>query len=191
MSPLVYLNRVNSNELEIILNRSQKEKFVSELKKDLSETNLLVVTHYLGLNVNEIEDLRSKMRDADVNFKITKNRLTKIALTGTSFENIKELFQGPTAVAYSEDAIQAARIAVNFSKDNNKLKIIGGSFEGKLIDEDKVKFLASLPSLDELRARLICLMQTPAQKIASILQVPSGNIARVLKAYSENKAKAN
>jgi len=166
------------------LRRSQKEELVSTLKKDLEKSNLLVVTHYLGLNVKEIEDLRSKMREVGVKFRVTKNKVTKLALLNTSFENISELFQGPTAIAFSEDSIQAAKVAVSFSKNNKKLKIIGGSFEGKLVDKDQVHFLASLPSLDELRAKLVSLLQAPAVKIANILIVPANQVARVINAYA-------
>ena len=114
----------------------------------MKKSQLLIVTQYSGLNVGEIEDLRSKMREVGVKFKVSKNKLVKLALPDTSFKDTSELFTGPTAIAYSEDPILAAKVAVNFSRSNNKLKIIGGSFEGKLIGKDQVKFLASLPSLD-------------------------------------------
>ena len=166
------------------MRRSQKEELVSTLKKDLEKSNLLIVTHYSGLNVKEIEDLRSKMREVGVKFRVTKNKITKLALQNTSFENISELFQGPTAVAFSEDSVQAAKIAVNFAKNNEKLKIIGGSFEGKLVDREQVYFLASLPSLDELRAKLVALFQAPAVKISNILTVPANQVARVINAYA-------
>ena len=117
-------------------------------------------------------------------FKVTKNRLTKLALPGTSFENVKELFSGPTAIAYSEDPLQAAKVAVDYSKNNNKLIIIGGSYEGKLIDDKQVKFLASLPSLDEVRGMIIGLLQAPGSKIASILKEPGNKVARSLNAFA-------
>ena len=166
------------------MDKIQKKELVSNLKASLNNSNLLVVTHYSGLNVKEIEDLRSKMREADVNFKVTKNRLTKLALPGTSFENISELFSGPTAIAYSKDPILAAKIAVNFSKKNNKLKIIGGSFEGKLLSDEQVKFLASLPSLDEIRGKIINLLNASSTKIAIILKTPANQLAQVIKAKS-------
>ena len=164
------------------MKRSQKEDLVTAIKKDFDESKLLVVTHYSGLNVKEIEELRSEMRNASVKFKVTKNRITKLALPGTSFENSSELFKGPTAIAYSEDTTQAAKVAVNFSKKNKKLKIIGGSFEGNLIDKDKINFLASLPSLDELRSKLVSIISTPASKIASILKEPGSQIVRLIRA---------
>jgi len=166
------------------LDRSKKENIVSSLNNEFRESNLLVVTHYSGLNVGELEELRSKMRNANAKFKVTKNRLTKLALPGTSFENVKELFSGPTAIAYSEDPLQAAKVAVDYSKNNNKLIIIGGSYEGKLIDDKQVKFLASLPSLDEVRGMIIGLLQAPGSKIASILKEPGNKVARSLNAFA-------
>jgi len=169
------------------LDRSQKKELVSSLNKDFNESDLLVVTQYSGLDVKKMEELRSKMREVGVKFKVTKNRLTKLALKGSSFENVDQLFKGPTAIAYSKNSIQAAKVAVEFSKNNNKLKIIGGSFEGELIDQNKVNFLASLPTLDELRSQLISLITTPASKIAMILQAPGGQIARVISAHAKQK----
>ena len=166
------------------MNRLEKEKFVANLKKEFSDSNLLVITHYTGLNVNEMEDLRSKMRKFNVKFKVTKNRISKLALSGTSFENVKELFKGPTAVAYSKESINAAKVAVEFSNNNKKLKIIGGSFEGGLIDKEKIKFLASLPSLDELRVKIVSLIQSPASKIAQVLKAPAKEVVGVINAYS-------
>ena len=166
------------------MDRSKKENIVSSLNNEFRESNLLVVTHYSGLNVGELEELRSKMRNANAKFKVTKNRLTKLALPGTSFENVKELFSGPTAIAYSEDPLQAAKVAVDYSKNNNKLIIIGGSYEGKLIDDKQVKFLASLPSLDEVRGMIIGLLQAPGSKIASILKEPGNKVARSLNAFA-------
>jgi len=172
--------------MRLNLKRSQKEELIASLKKDFSESNLLVVTHYSGLNVKEIEELRSEMRNESVNFKVTKNRITKLALTGTFFENSINLFKGPTAIAYSKDMIKAAKVAVNFSKKNKKLIILGGSFEGKLIDKDKVNFLASLPTLDEIRAKLIAIFNSPASKLTGILKEPGGQIFRLLKANQNN-----
>ena len=167
------------------MDRSKKEAIVSNLKKDFKESGLLVVTHYSGLNVMELEELRSKMRAVKVKFKVTKNRLTKLALPGTSFENISELFSGPTAIAYSKDPLQAAKVAADYAKKNNKLIIIGGSYEGKLIDEKHIKFLASLPSLDELRANISSLLVAASSNIISILQEPGSKLARVINTYSK------
>ena len=169
------------------MNRTQKKEFVSSLNKDFNESDLLVVTQYSGLDVKKMEELRSKMRDVDVKFKVTKNRLTKLALKGSSFENVDELFIGPTAIAYSKNSIQAAKVAVEFSKKNNKLKIIGGSFEGELIGKEKINFLATLPSLDELRSIIISLIMAPATKVATVLQAPGNQIARVISAHAKKE----
>ena len=169
------------------MNRTQKKEFVSSLNKDFNESDLLVVTQYSGLDVKKMEELRSKMRDVGVKFKVTKNRLTKLALKGSSFENVDELFIGPTAIAYSKNSIQAAKVAVEFSKKNNKLKIIGGSFEGELIGKEKINFLATLPSLDELRSIIISLIMAPATKVATILQAPGNQIARVISAHAKKE----
>ncbi|PPR42121.1 MAG: 50S ribosomal protein L10 [Alphaproteobacteria bacterium MarineAlpha5_Bin12] len=171
--------------MEFNLDRSKKENIVSSLKNDFKESNLLVVTHYSGLNVSELEDLRAKMREVNAKFKVTKNRLTKLALPGTSFENVSELFTGPTAIAYSEDPLVAAKVAVNFSKENKKLIILGGSYEGKLIDDKEVKFLASLPSLDEIRGKLVGVIMAPGSKIASLLQEPASKLVRTFGAYAK------
>ena len=167
------------------MDRSKKETIVSNLKKDFKESGLLVITHYSGLNVMELEDLRSKMRAVDVKFKVTKNRLTKLALPGTSFENVSELFSGPTAIAYSKDPLQAAKVAADYAKNNKKLIIIGGSYEGKLIDEKHIKFLASLPSLEELRSSISSLLIASSSNIVSILQEPGSKIVRTINAYSK------
>lgn len=167
------------------MDRSKKEIIVTDLKKDFKESSLLVVTHYSGLNVTELDELRLKMRKVNAKFKVAKNRLIKLALPGTSFENVAELFSGPTAIAYSQDPLQAAKVAVGYSKINEKLIIIGGSYEGKLIDEKQVRFLASLPSLDEIRANIASLLKVAGTNIASILQVPGSNIARAINAYSK------
>ncbi len=170
------------------MNRLQKKEFVAALNKDFKESNLLVITHYSGLNVKELEELRSKMRESEVKFKVAKNRLAKLSLPGTSFEKVSELFKGPTAIAYSGDPIKAAKIAVDFSKTNKKLKIIGGSFEGKIIEVDQVKFLASLPSLDEVRSKIISILQAPASKVLTVINAPGSQIVRLLKSHSEKTA---
>ena len=131
------------------------------------------------------------MRDNGAKFKVTKNRLTKLALAETQFESISDLFNGPTAIAYSSDPVAPAKVAVEFEKKFESFKIIGGSFEGEKIDKSKINFLATLPSLDEIRGQLVGLISTPAQKIASILQVPGGQLARLLNSRSEELGKSN
>jgi len=173
------------------VNRSEKKDFVKKLKDDLNSSSSVIVAHYSGLSVLETDNLRKLMRDNGAKFKITKNRLTKIALNDTQYETISDLFSGPTAIAYSDDPIAPAKLAVDFEKKYENFKIIGGSFEGKKIDKSKINFLASLPSVDEIRAMLIGLISKPAQNIASILQQPGSQLARLLNAQSEKLGKSN
>jgi large subunit ribosomal protein L10 len=143
----------------------------------------MVVAHHVGLTVAESSDLRRQMRDAGAHFKVTKNRLTRLALEGTKFSGLSDLFRGPTAIAYSQDPVAAAKVAVNFAKDNDKLTILGGALEKDILDQDAIKALAMLPSLDEQRAIFVRLLQTPATRIAGVLQAPAGQLARVIGAY--------
>lgn len=172
------------------MDRTQKKEWVGSLHGTFEETNLVVVTHYSGLTVAEMTSLRAKMRAADASFKVTKNRLTRLALAGTAYEDLADLFTGPTAIAFSKDPVAAAKIAVEFSKANDKLKILGGSLGGKALDVDAVKALATLPSLDELRGKLVGMLQTPATRIAGVLQAPAGQLARVLSAKAEKSEAA-
>ena len=167
------------------MDRTQKEELVATLNKTFDETEMVVVTHYSGLTVAEISDLRDRIREAGAKFKVTKNRLTRLALKNTKFEGISNLFIGPTAIAYSNDPVAAAKISVEFAKENNKLIVIGGALGSDILDADGVKALATLPSLDELRGKIVGLMQAPASKIAQVLQAPGGQVARVISAYSE------
>ncbi len=149
------------------------------------EATLVVVTHYSGLTVADMGDLRQRMRDAGAAFKVTKNRLTRRALEGTKFQHLDDLFIGPTAVAYSDDPVAAAKAAVEYAKVNDKLIVLGGAMGEERLDENGVRALAALPSLDELRAKMIRLLNTPATRIAGVLQAPAGQLARLLKARSE------
>tara|TARA_B100001540_G_C15668229_1_gene578863 strand:- start:106 stop:627 length:522 start_codon:yes stop_codon:yes gene_type:complete len=171
--------------------RSDKKDFVQKLKDDLNKSSSVIVAHYSGLSVDETNDLRKAMRENGSKFKVTKNRLTKIALTETQFESINDLFNGPTAIAYSSDPVAPAKIAVDFEKKFENFKIIGGSFEGEKIDKDKINFLATLPSLDEIRGKIIGVISAPAQKIASVLQAPGGQLARLMTSKSEQLGKSN
>jgi len=167
-----------------LLDRTQKEELVASLNGLFQSTTLVVVTCPTGMTVAQATDLRRQMRDAGAGFKVTKNRLTRLALKGTRFEGLSELFTGPTAIAYSEDPVAAARIAVKFAEQNDKLSILGGGLGEKLLDQSAVSALAKLPSLDELRGRLVGMIQTPATRIAGVLQAPGGQLARVLSAYA-------
>jgi len=167
------------------VDRAAKKELVATLTEVFGETSLVVVGHYSGLRVSEITDLRRQMRAAGASFKVSKNRLTKLALKGTKFEGLADLMKGPTAIAYSADPVAAAKVAVEFAKKNDKYVLKGGVMGGTQLDVEGIKALATLPSLDELRGRLLGMLQTPAQRIASVLQAPGGQVARVLAAYAK------
>lgn len=172
------------------MNRTQKEDVVAALRQVFESANLIVVTHYSGLSVAEATDLRSQMRDAGATFRVTKNRLVKRAIDGTRFGALGELFTGPTAIAYSDDPVAAAKVAVTFAKGNEKLIVLGGALGEERLDAVRVKALADLPSLDELRAQLVGLIGTPATRIAGVLQAPAGQLARVVNAYAHKEEAA-
>ena len=167
------------------MDRTEKEKTVASLRSLFEETGTVVVTHYSGLNVAEMTELRGRMREVGAGFKVIKNRLTRLALEGTKFEALSDLFVGPTAIAYSEDPVAAAKASANFAKKNEKLVIRGGGLGELTLDTAAVMNLAALPSLDELRARLIGMISTPVTRIAGVLQAPAGQVARVIGAYAQ------
>jgi large subunit ribosomal protein L10 len=167
------------------VDRSGKQKLVSEIKETLSDAQLVVITHQSGLTVAQVSDLRRKMRAAGAGYKVAKNRLAMLALKGTKYEGLEKLLKGPTAIAYSSDPIAAAKVAVTFANSNEKLKIVGGSMGADVLGPDAIKALATLPSLDELRAKLVGMLQTPATRVATILQAPAGQLARVFGAYAK------
>ena len=173
------------------MKRSDKNNFVQNLKDELKNSNSVIVSHYSGLSVLETDNLRKEMRSNGAKFKVTKNRLTKIALEDTPYASIADLFSGPTAIAYSDDPVAPAKVSVEFEKKFKNFKIIGGSYEGEKIDLEKINFLASLPSLDSIRGKLLGLLNAPAQKIASILQVPGGQLAQVMSSRSKELGKSN
>jgi large subunit ribosomal protein L10 len=156
----------------------------------LQETSVVVVAHYSGLTVAQMQALRKQMRDAGATVQVTKNRLTKIALEGTDLTAVTGLLKGPTLLAYSKDPIAAAKAAVAFAKDNDKLVILGGAMGKTALNADAVKSLATLPSLDEMRAKLIGLIQAPATKLAQLTNAPAGKLARVIQAYADKDAAA-
>jgi large subunit ribosomal protein L10 len=165
------------------VDRSQKEEQVASLKQIFGSSELVVVTHYSGMTMQEMNELRGNMLEAGASFKVTKNRLTRIALQDTNFESLTELMTGQTAIAYSTDPVAAAKTAVNYSKDNEKLVILGGVLNGQVLDVVGVLNLAKLPSLDELRGKFIGMINTPATRIAGVLNAPAGQLARVIGAY--------
>ena len=170
------------------MNRSEKTDAVAALNATFNESAVVVVTCNLGLSVAQSTDLRNKMRDAGASYKVAKNRLTKIALADTQYASLSDLLTGPTALATSGDPVAAAKVAVEFAKTNDKLEIVGGAMGDTLLDVDGVKALASLPSLDELRAKLIGLVQAPATKVAQVISAPAGQLARVFGAYAAKEA---
>ena len=167
------------------MNRQEKAELIETLQTTLNASSTVVVTHQVGMTVAESSDLRGKMREAGAGFKVTKNRIAKLALKGTRFEDLDSLFTGPTAVGTSEDPVAAAKTLVEYAKSNNKLTIVGGSMDGKVLDKAGVEALAKMPSLDELRGKLVGLLQAPASKLARVTQAPAGKLARVVKAREE------
>jgi large subunit ribosomal protein L10 len=170
------------------MNRSEKTESVAALNATFNEAAVVVVTRNLGLTVTQSTDLRNKMRDAGASYKVAKNRLAKIALNDTQYNTISDLLTGPTALATSGDPVAAAKVAVEFAKTNDKLEIVGGAMGSTVLDAEGVKALASMPSLDEMRAKLIGLIQAPATKVVQIVQAPAGQLARVFGAYAAKEA---
>jgi large subunit ribosomal protein L10 len=167
------------------VDRSQKQQVVDTLRQDLADNVCLVITHQSGMSVGEVTALRRQMRAAGAGYRVTKNRLAKRALEGTDFEVLSPLFTGPTAIAYSRDPVAAAKAVVAFANRNDKLTIVGGGLQGQALDAAGVRALATLPSLDELRGKIIGLIQAPATKLAGLLQAPGGQLARLLAAHAE------
>src|ERR1700741_4298324 len=154
------------------VDRSGKELLVTALQNALSDANLVVITKQAGLTVTEVSDLRRKMRGAGAGYKVAKNRLAQRALKGTKYEGLDKLFKGPTAIAYSKDPVAAAKVAVAYAKSNEKTTTVGGSRGAAVLGPEGIRALAPLPSLDELRAKLARMLQTPATRVATILQAP-------------------
>lgn len=165
------------------MNRTEKADLVASLNKTLGDATLVVVTRQSGLTVAEVTALRNQMRAAGAGYKVAKNRLARLALEGTSFQQIGPMLVGPTALAYSKDPVAAAKAAVDYAKGNDKLQIVGGSLGDQKLDVEGVKALAALPSLDQLRAKFLALLNTPATRIAGVVQAPAGQLARVFGAY--------
>ncbi|HYJ30117.1 MAG TPA: 50S ribosomal protein L10 [Allosphingosinicella sp.] len=166
------------------MDRAQKSEQVAALKQTFSETSVVVVTRNLGLTVAQSSALRNRMREAGARFKVTKNTLTLIALEGTQYAPISGMLTGPTALATSDDPVAAAKVAVDFAKTTDRLEIVGGAMGDTILDLAGVRALAELPSLDELRARIVGLIQAPATKIARTISEPGAMLARVIGAYA-------
>lgn len=167
------------------MNRAQKKEFVDSMREALASASSAVVIHYRGLTVEEITNFRKTARQNGVSVKVTKNRLTRIAANDTKFAPLGGMLKGPTAIAYSADAVAAAKTVVSFSKENEKLQILGGALNEKLLDEAGVKSLAAMPSLDESRAKIIGLLNAPASRLVGVLKAPGSQVARVIGAYAK------
>ena len=170
------------------MDRAEKKASVAALNGVFRQTSLVVVAHYSSLTVAQMQTLRKQMREAGATVQVAKNRLAKIALEGTEMASIAGLLKGPTLLAYSQDPVVAAKVAVAFAKDYEKLVILGGAMGKTVLNVEAIRSLATLPSLDELRARLVGLIQAPATKLAQLTMAPASKLARVVKAYSEKDA---
>ena len=170
------------------MNRTEKKEFIEDLNGKVTGSSVVLVAHYKGLTVADITDLRVKARNSGAGFKVTKNKLTQLALKGTPFEQLSTMFVGPTAIAYSSDPVAAAKILTDFAKSNEKLVLVGGAFGPTLLDAKAVVALSKMPSLDELRATIVAMIQTPARRLATLLQAPAGQIARVVGAHARKDA---
>lgn len=169
---------------EECMDRAQKAEAVAQLKQTFQETGVVVVTRNLGMTVAQSSALRIKMRESGARYKVSKNTLALIAVEGTPYAALSDLLTGPTALATSEDPVAAAKAAVDFAKTTDRLEIVGGAMGDTLLDADGIKALAELPSLDELRARIVGLIQAPATKVAQVIQAPAAQLARVFGAYA-------
>lgn len=170
------------------MDRAQKKELVASLNRVFSETGVVVITRNHGLTVAQVTDLRNKMRAAGASYKVAKNKLARIALEGTPYAGISDMLTGPTALATSSDPVAAAKAANDFAKGNEKLEIVGGAMGSTILDANGVKQLAALPSLDELRGKIVGLLNAPATKLVRVLQTPAGNVARVLSAHAAKAA---
>lgn len=170
------------------MDRSQKAESVAFLTEVFNEAGAVVITRNLGMTVAQSTALRIKVREAGASFKVAKNSLAKIAAKGTAYEGMSDLFTGPTGIAASADPVAAAKVVVEFAKTNDKLEIVGGAMGSVVLNADGIKALATMPSLDEMRAKLIGLIQAPATKIAQLTTAPAAKLARVFAAYAEKDA---
>ncbi|HWA89102.1 MAG TPA: 50S ribosomal protein L10 [Rhizomicrobium sp.] len=170
------------------MEKAKKAEVVEDLQSVFAKSGSVVVAHYTGMTVAQMSDLRSRMRANGASFRVAKNRLAVRALKGTPVEGMAHLFKGPTGIAYSDDPIAASKTAIAYAKDNDKLVILGGSMGTTMLDAAGVKAVAELPSLDELRGKIVGLLKAPATKLAGLLQAPGGQLARVIGAYSKKDA---
>lgn len=167
------------------MNRTEKADLVDSLRSTFEGSEVVVITHQSGLTVSEVEGLRSKVREAGAGYKVTKNRLARLALQGTRYENLTDLFTGPTSVTTSGDPVAAAKVIVEFANSNEKVTIVGGGLGERALNIDEIKALAKTPPIEESRAKLVGLLQTPASRMVGVLTAPAGQVARVLGARGE------
>lgn len=167
------------------MERAEKHEFVTSFNAEVGNAGVVVVAHYAGLSVAQMTALRSSVREAGGTVKVAKNRLVKLALQGTDLEHISDLLQGPTVLVYSDDPVAAPKAAVDFAKANEQFAILGGALGTTNLNAEGVKSLATMPSLDELRAKLVGLIQTPATKVVQVVNAPAGQLARVFGAYAK------
>ncbi len=170
------------------MDRAEKKELVAELNGIFTKTSVVVVAHYSGLTVAQLQKLRAKMREAGASVQVAKNRLAKIALEGTDVASIGSLMTGPTLIAYSDDPVAAPKVVAAFAKEFDKLVILGGAMGTTALNPDGVKALATMPSLDELRAKIVGLLVAPATKIAQVATAPAAKLARVFGAYADRDA---
>ena len=167
-----------------MMNKESKKNYIEEMKKNFSSNNAVMIAQYQGLNVTELDELRKLLREKGILFKVTKNRITKIAIKDSPVKDLEKFFTGPTAAAMSSDPIVTAKILTNFAKSHNKLKIVAGFMDGKVLDEKEVAIIATLPTLEEARAKIVGILASPAQKLVSILLAPGSKIANLARAKS-------
>lgn len=172
------------------MDRSQKAESVAQLNAVFNEAGVVVVTRNLGMSVGQSTDLRTRMRDAGATYKVAKNTLAKLALEDSPYKGLEQYLSGPTALAYSTDPVAAAKAVVEFAKTNDRIEVVGGSMGGQLLDENGVKALATMPSLDELRGTLVGLINAPATKIARVVGEPAAKLARVFAAFGDKDKEA-
>lgn len=166
------------------MDKSRKEQIVKDLRGNISTSSILLVCHYHGVTVSEVNKLRFDAKESNVGITVVKNTLSRLAIKGTQFEYAEDAFNGPAMLFYSDDIVEASKLVVSFAKNNEFFKILSGCFNGELIDESAVVSLSKMPSLDELRSNFIALLQTPASRLVTITQEPAACLARVLNAYS-------